>query len=124
MAKQLTPVNALCDYVPVVIANGASLSAAVNLNNRILTGIFMPAGWTAAGMSFQVSDDGVTYYDLQTDAAEYTAAAAAAQYIGLNNLWFFGARFVKVRSGTAAAAVNQGAARSLLLACGVPSIDQ
>ena len=37
------------------IANGASLSGAVYVGNRRLIGIQMPAAWTAAVLTFQVS---------------------------------------------------------------------
>lgn len=104
--------------VPWVIANGTSLSAAVDTgsvgNSRII-GIEMPSAWTAASMTFQVSHDGTNYFNLQTDAAEASAVVAASQIIGLRGdlgsvLGRF--RWVKVRSGTAGAAVNQAAERT------------
>lgn len=126
MANKMNPVQKLCDFDDAVIANGASLSGAFNLMGRIPAGIYMPAAWTAAGLSFQVSYDDVTYYNLRSlaGAAEYTAAAAADEYVPLDFTLFYGVRFVKVRSGTLGTPVNQGAARTLVLSCGIPAIDQ
>lgn len=121
----LSPVQALCDPEDVVIANGASLSGGLNLNGRVLCGIYMPAPWTAAGLTFAACDTlAGTYVPIQTATAEYAATAAASQFIALDPVVFYGVKFVKVRSGTLAAAVNQGAARTLTLMCGVPGRAQ
>lgn len=103
----------------VTIANGASLSGAVDLGSASLVGIVMPAAWTAADLSFQVSADGVTYGNLfDTIGAEYlipSASAVAGQTISIPIADLLGWRYLKVRSGPAAAAVAQGAARVLTL---------
>ena len=107
--------------IPITIANGASLSPAVdtgNIGNAKLIGIEMSAAWTAAGLTFQVSPDGTNYFNLQTDAAEATAVAAAAQVIGLRgdlSSVLSKYRYLKVRSGTSGTPVNQGADRALFL---------
>lgn len=107
--------------IPVTIANGTSLSPAVdtgNVGGAKLIGIEMSAGWTAAGLTFQVSPDGTNYFNLQTDAAEATAVAAASQVIGLRadlSSVLSRFRYLKVRSGTAGTPVNQGAERALFL---------
>ncbi len=124
MAHKLTGVQRLCAFAEASIANGASLSASFNLNGRVLCGVYMPAAWTAAGLTFQVSHDGTTWYNVQSATAEYSATATVDQYIALDPVIFYGAAFLKVRSGTAGSAVNQGAARTLILACAVPSTDQ
>jgi hypothetical protein len=85
--------------------------------HRIIT----PAAWTAAAITFQASPDGVTYYDLWFNDAEYTIASAtvataAARSIVLDPAVFYGIRYLKLRSGTSAAPVNQGAARTITLA--------
>lgn len=100
----------------VTIANAASLSDAMDLQGARLVGIRMPATWTAAGLTFQVSEDGTNFVDLYNSAGEvaYTTAAGSR---GLSFLAedFLGWRYVKVRSGTAASPVNQGGARTLIL---------
>jgi hypothetical protein len=104
----------------VVIANGESLSDAVALGTdgaRQLVGLQMPGTWTAASLTFAVSFDGTTYVPLYWDGAEYTIAAAggaaASLGVSLEPSAFAGWAFVKVRSGTAASAVNQTAERTL-----------
>lgn len=116
------PVQSLCEPTPVDIANGASLSTAVNLSGRILCGIYMPAAWTAGGLSFQASEDGLTFYDVWVDGAEYTTATAAGVYTAINSDAFLGVRHIKVRAGTSAVPVAQGALRTLLLMAGVPDV--
>jgi hypothetical protein len=64
--------------IQVTIANGQALSGPVALGEFVLTGIAMPAAWTAAGLSFQVSvDGGTTWLEMQSISAaiSYTAAA-------------------------------------------------
>lgn len=105
----------------VTIAQGAALSGAVDLYGCSLVGIQMPATWTAASLSFDVSIDGTTYTALYTvssalAATEYAITSPAASYgISLDPAIFAGWRFLKVRSGTAAATVNQAAARVITL---------
>lgn len=97
------------------IANGASLSDAVDITAGLLIAIQMPAAWTAAVLTFQASHDGVTFADVYDSAgAERSVTVAAGRHVTLDTA-NFGMRFVKVRSGTAAAPVNQGAQRVLQL---------
>ncbi|HXG66938.1 MAG TPA: hypothetical protein VNO70_17680 [Blastocatellia bacterium] len=109
------------------IPSGQSLSDAVDLGPGVLSGILMPAAWTAAALTFQVSVDGVTFYNLTKDAASdvqiqaqagraypVEAAAAFADTLYEGNP-FTGFRYVKVRSGTSGAPVNQGAERQITL---------
>ncbi len=119
----LSPVQSLCDYETLLIASGASLSAGMNLNGRILCGIIIPAaGWTAAGLTFQASVAGTIYGDVWNKLGEvsYTLTAAGA-HINLEFNDFIPWRYIKVRSGTSGAAVNQAADRTLILVCGEAS---
>lgn len=111
------------------IADGASLSGAVDLQSA--TGVYQtqydptvmalvtPSGWDTNDLTFQVSADGTTYVDLYrvgTDGtqAEYKiAGAVASRCYTLNPADFAGLRYLKVRSGTSGAAVNQSGAVSL-----------
>lgn len=98
------------------IANGASLSGAVELEGMELVAIEMPAAWTAANLTFQGSHDGVTFNNVHDDAGtEVSVTAAAARFIRLNPELWGGFHAIKVRSGTAGAAVNQGAERVINL---------
>ena len=107
------------------IANGAALSSQINLTAQRLTGITMPAAWTAAGLTFQYSHDGSTWKELQTFdgttlatvAVDSTSAAAATgwTWIGDYALVFAAVRMLRIRSGTSGSPVNQGALRTFTL---------
>ena len=102
--------------IPVTIDAGQSLSPAVEVRFDELVGVGFPSAWTAAGLTFQVSVDGVTYRDLYSTSAEFAIASAAAganRQVALNPLDMAGVRFLKVRSGTAGTPVVQAAARDL-----------
>jgi hypothetical protein len=100
----------------ISIANGASLSSAIDLGNTRLSYIVMPSAWTAANLTFQVSEDGVTYADLYNDSGtEYTVTAAASRTLRVTLPDWLAIRYLKVRSGTSASPVTQGAARTLQL---------
>lgn len=99
----------------VTIANGESLSGAVDLKGRKLVGIVMPAAWTSASLTFQASPDGTNYFNLYDGATE-RALTVAASYYSMQNIGdWVGVRYLKIRSGTSGSAVNQGGARVLTL---------
>jgi hypothetical protein len=50
--------------VTFTIPAGQSLSQGVDCTDGYFARIQMPGEWTSANLSFQVSDDGQTYYDL------------------------------------------------------------
>lgn len=100
----------------VVIASGASLTAAIDLDDARLASIQLPSAWTAANLTFQTSLDGVTYGDwYDSSGVEYTVTAAASRSIGLQLVDFIPYRYIKIRSGTTGTPVVQGAARNLIL---------
>lgn len=103
----------------VTIANGASLSGEVDLEGFALVGIIMPAAWTAAVLTFAAaSGSGGTFNPVYDDAGvEVSAQAAAARSIGVDSaaVALASFRFLKVRSGTSGAAVNQDADRTITL---------
>lgn len=98
------------------IAINASLSGAVDLVLARLIQIQMPAAWDAAVLTFQTSQDNVTYTDLyDSTGAEYTIQAVANRSITIPRDDFCGTRYLKVRSGPSASAVNQTTARTITL---------
>lgn len=101
----------------VTIAGGASLSGAIDLATQRLAGIAMPAAWTAANLTFQASTDGETFNDLYDWlGGEYTVQVGGpARHLQLPLADFLGLRHLRIRSGTAAAPVNQAASRTLTL---------
>jgi hypothetical protein len=105
------------DAVPVTIANGASLSAAIDLGGLRLFGVAIPPAWTAASLSFQMSPDGgATWYELLDQAGNaITAAATASSCMTLDPKPFAPLQLIKIRSGLSSAPVTQTADRALKL---------
>ena len=103
------------EAVPVTIASGTNLSAAVALGAKTLVGIMMSSGWDAAGLSFQATADGTTFGDMHTTSAELTMTAAAGQFIAVDPTQWRGVNDIKVRSGTSGTPVNQTADRVITL---------
>lgn len=107
----------------LVIASGAAVSGEVDLRGLIVCGVYMPAAWTTANLTFQVADtdnDGNsgTFADVYTEnGTEVNVSAAASRYIQIDPTTFAGAAYLKVRSGTTGTPVNQGADRTLKLVC-------
>ena len=100
----------------VIIANGESLSATLDLDGGVLEGFVMPAAWTAATVSFEGSMDDVTYYECGDGTAEVSLVADTGWLISIGAGTINGlGRYVRVRSGTSAIPVNQGAARTITL---------
>jgi hypothetical protein len=97
------------------IANGQSLSNAIDLKENGLCGLYMPAAWDAADLTLvgATSLSG-TYQNVNDkDGTEMLIKAAASRFILLNPADFAGLRFLKLRSGTSGAAVAQTAARTI-----------
>jgi hypothetical protein len=99
-----------------IIASGGSLSGGVDLGEETLVGIIMPSAWTAADITFQVSNDNVTFYNLYDKDAEVTLTSPDASLaVAIDPVNLYPWQYVKVRSGTAATPVNQADARSITL---------
>lgn len=104
--------------VAAAIASGEALSAEIDLNGQLPVAIVMPAAWTAASLTLQISidDDGAIFNNVYDDGGtEYTVTAAASRYIYLDPLVLVGVRKLKIRSGTSGTPVNQAAARTLTI---------
>ncbi len=118
----VAPNPRLSEPLDVEIADGAALSAATSLAGRILTGIYIPASWTTAGITFQAcaTIDG-TYVDVyNTSGSELNLNAASSVYLAVDPTNFYGVSFIKVRSGTTGTPVNQSGAITIQLMLGVP----
>lgn len=113
-ADNVTPVGGPSLKFETLIANGQSISAVVDLGNARLTRVELPAVWTAADLTFQVSSDGTTWRDLyDVSGSEYLVKASASRAVLLPLSDFIGIQYLKIRSGSSAAAVAQGGARTL-----------
>ena len=116
----------MADGIPVLervftatIADGQSLSGAVDLEGYTLTAIYMPDTWAAAAITFQ-SDQPLaaegSYLDVYDDAGtEKSVTTAADRFVLLDPAEFIGIRRLKVRSGTTGTPVNQSGGTDVLL---------
>lgn len=105
------------DDLTTTIPDGASLSAVVTLQRRPILTILVPSDWDDAALTFQVSQDGQTYYELvDEDGAYVSLTVAAGRFIRVDNpdQWS-GFQHMKVRSGTYAVPVVQTPAKTLTL---------
>lgn len=102
---------------PATFAPGASLSGPTATGVDTLVGISMPATWTAAALTFQISPDGGTTWQELYDGAgnEVTVMAAAGQFIQMTSYLWRGMNLFQIRSGTAAAPVTQSAGAIITL---------
>ena len=94
----------------VTIGAGASLSSAsTKYPGYRLVGVVTASTWDAAKMTFMVSNDGTNFFDLlDTTGTEYELAAiTAAKAAAVDGALLIPWDYVKVRSGTSAAATNQ-----------------
>lgn len=98
----------------ITISAGASVSTAVDKSHHNHIAIFLPSDWTTAPITFLGSEtfDG-TYKQLvsATDVSEITVPAVAASKVIVLDTEFLEALiaipFLKLRSGTLSAPVNQ-----------------
>ena len=98
------------------IASSASLSGSADLGGTTLSGYIMPAAWTAADLTFQGSVDGANFSDIYDSFGnEVSHSVAASRFVALNPADFAGIRYLKIRSGTTGAPVNQAAERIVTL---------
>lgn len=105
------------ETLPAVIAANNANTDKINLGGLRLFGIVMPAAWTAANLTFQASLDGGTTWNNVKDAtgAEVTVVASASDCVVWLPAAFSALPMLKLRSGPAAAPVNQAADRTLQL---------
>jgi hypothetical protein len=96
--------------IVLTIKAGTALSQAVACPNGAVTRVWMPSsGWDGGQITFQLSYDGVTFYDLfdeKNNEMTWNLTVGAVSYTMLtfpvaNNL------FMKVRSGVRKAPINQ-----------------
>jgi hypothetical protein len=103
--------------VNVPIGAGANLSDVIDLGTARLIGLWIPAGWTSANLSFQASPDGVTFGEMTDDtgAAISVVAAASTFIIFSKPSQWLGVRYLKVRSGSSGAPVAQVSSEAIVL---------
>ena len=106
------------DTKTATFAINASVSDVIDLEGYQLAAFYMPAAWDAAAISFLSAPtaDG-TFEPVYADGIEVTEPVAAGRCcpISSNALALASLRFIKLRSGAAAAEVAQTAARTITL---------
>jgi len=106
--------------VNVVITNGTSVSAGIDLTNTAILGFLSPAAWTAAALNFEVSADNSTWItggifdSLGSAVGSYSTPAVSTAY-SLDPISMLPWRYVRFRSGTSGSPVNQGADRTFVV---------
>lgn len=105
------------DRLTVTIANGQSVSPAVQLGAKALVGIVIPSTWTAAPLTFQASfDGGANYYNVQDgNGQDTTLLGLASTFVQVDAGLWRGINDLIVRSGPSGAAVAQTGAQILTL---------
>lgn len=119
----VNPVRALAEPEAFTIPPGAALSDKINLSGRIPVALYMPAAWTAAGVSFLAGLASDTMLNVHSeDGTELAVTAAASQYVSLDHMRLLGVRWFQLRSGTSGTPVNQAAGCIIRVQLGDPSL--
>lgn len=93
----------------VTIANAATTSGAIQLDERVVCGIEFPAAFTGATVGFEVSADGTNYFDLYDDAGSAISVTATVSTVSrLIPADFAMAKYLKVKSAS-----SEGAERTV-----------
>lgn len=110
--------------VAATIANGAAVTAELDIGDRAVVGIYMPAAWTAADIAWECSDvTGGTFvdvYDTSGSPVKIETAALRVIDLAVDGKAMASCRFLKLHSVAAGdpasvADVNQGAERLIRL---------
>ena len=106
-----------------IIEAGESLSAGLDCTAGNIVRLTMPAAWSGANLSFQISSDGNGYNDLVTmDGKEIVIPVVPGSAVVVAPLSDFlkAVAFLKLRSGTRSWPVPQAARREFAVAVEVP----
>ena len=96
----------------VDIAAGQSLSGVLDCNGWTVVRLYTPADWTPASLTFLLSNDNLTWRDVYTSGGfEYVRMMVPNIVIPVDPLYGRNLWFLRFRSGTRTAPVNQAAAR-------------
>lgn len=92
--------------VTFTIANGATVSNAVDVREKILVGLQF-ATMTGTAVTFQASSDGVTYVAVKdSSGASVSYTIASDTYTVIQPAVLAGIRYIKIVSGSAEGAVR------------------
>jgi len=102
----------------VTIPNEASVSATYDLGDFCLVGFIMPSAWDTAQLNIEVSHNSVNWantYDKDSALVGNLATPVANIPYSVDMLALLPWRYIRFRSGTSAAPVNQGAERTFTI---------
>jgi len=100
------------------IANGASVSSVIDLNQTALIGFLMPAAWTSAALNIEVSSNNADWnvvgvYNSDQSVASTWASPVVGGAYSVDVMALLPWRYIRFRSGTSGSPINQGAARAI-----------
>ncbi|MDD0837929.1 hypothetical protein PSQ40_05025 [Curvibacter sp. HBC61] len=99
--------EAIRSVIEVPILAGNSVTSNLDLGNNSLIGIAMPAAWTAAALTIEVSEDGSTWrtaYDSSGVATGVISSPVAGAAYAVDVQALLPWRYVRFRSSTTQAA--------------------
>lgn len=104
-----------------VIEEGESLSDGIDVSGGPLVRITMPAGWTPANLTFQISSDGNGYNDIyDVHGKPITVNVVPGSAVRVPIEWSTMLGFLKLRSGTRDFPVEQEERREFAVAIEAP----
>ena len=99
-----------------IIQPGESLSDGVDCSGGNAVRITMPAAWTPANLTFQISTDGNGYNDLvDVNGKDVTLVVVPGSAVPIDVEWSHFWNFIKFRSGTRAYPVVQPVQRDFAI---------
>ena len=103
------------------IPNGASVSNVIDINIEVPVGFIAPAAWTTAALNVEVSMDGNQWstpglFDSTGAAASSWSSLTAGAFYAFDPVQMLAWNHLRLRSGTYASQVNQGAERAFIIA--------
>jgi hypothetical protein len=108
--------------VSLIIPAGQVLSAGVDCSEGYLARIQMPSTWNSANLSFQISHDGVQYYDLLDNNGKEALMAVIPGTARMvrEEPWSSGIGWWKLRSGSRANPIVQDTDRTFMITLAPP----
>lgn len=102
--------------ISVTIPSGQSTSSGFNLGGGVLVGVKNPSAWTTAGLYFEASLDGISYFPLvDRNGNEVGFVVTPGAITDLDVGYFMSISYLKLCSGPSSSRVNQAADRTFEL---------
>lgn len=98
---------AFYNYQTVTIANGATVSDAIDLQGHTVCGIIMPSAFTGASLAPSACQTvNGTYVPMYKDGSTISLTVSASKYVILQPADYAGIAYLKLTSGSAEAATR------------------